>query len=164
MNLAEKFEQWGDKHHPKWLDIIRIALGAFLCYKGIDFARHTSELIALLNNTSPFKGFIIVMLAQVITFAHIIGGIFLAIGMFTRAACLLQIPVLIGAIIFVNINATRETFSPYSELFLSVIILLLLIYFLIIGNGPISVKIPPEEHAKQHRNYEHQVKGEKLED
>ena len=158
MNLVEKFEQWGDRHHPKWLDIIRIVLGIFLCYKGIDFLRHTSELVSLMKNTSPFSEFMIIMLGHAVTFAHIVGGFFLVIGMFTRAACLIQIPILLGAIIFVNINATRDAFSPYSELFLSILILLLLIYFLIVGNGPISVKMPPEEHLKEHEDYINKVK------
>ena len=153
MNLLEKFEYWGDRHHPKWLDIIRIALGIFLCYKGIDYLRNTSDLISLMKLRSPFSEFVIILLGHYIAFAHIIGGFFLTIGMFTRAACLIQIPILLGAIIFVNINATKDAFSPYSELFLSIIVLLLLIYFLIIGNGPLSVKMPPEEHAKEHQDY-----------
>lgn len=162
MNLIEKFEYWGDRHHPKWLDIIRIALGIFLCYKGVDYLRNTSELISLMQNTSPFSEFMIILVGHYVTFAHIIGGFFLAIGMFTRAACIIQIPILIGAIIFVNIGATRNAFSPYSELFLSIIVLLLLIYFLIIGNGPLSVKVPPEEHLKEHEDYIRKVKeGEK---
>ena len=148
MNLLEKFEQWGDRHHPKWLDIIRIALGLFLCYKGVDFLRNASGLISLMNSRQPFSSFIIVLLAHYVTFAHILGGIFLTIGMFTRAACLIQIPILIGAIIFVNINVAKDTFSPYSELVLSILVLLLLIYFLIIGNGPLSVKMPVEEKKR----------------
>jgi hypothetical protein len=36
--------------------------------------------------------------------------------------------------------------------------LLLLIYFLIIGNGPMAIKIPTEEHLKEHENYIRQVK------
>ena len=148
MNLLEKFEQWGDRHHPKWLDIIRIALGLFLCYKGVDFLRNASALISLMNSRQPFNSFIIVLLAHYVTFAHILGGIFLTIGMFTRAACLIQIPILIGAIIFININVAKDTFSPYSELVLSILVLLLLIYFLIIGNGPLSVKIPEEEKKR----------------
>ncbi len=163
MNLLEKFEFWGDRHHPKWLDIIRIALGIFLCYKGIDFLRNTSELISLMKNTSPFSGFVLILLGHYVSFAHIIGGFFLAIGMFTRAACLIQIPILLGAIIFINISATQPAFSPYSELFLSIIILLLLIYFLIIGNGPLSVKMPEEEHLKEHEDYIHRVKEERHE-
>jgi putative oxidoreductase len=162
MNLIEKFEYWGDRHHPKWLDIIRIALGIFLCYKGVDYLRNTSDLISLMKNTSPFSEFMIILIGHYITFAHIIGGFFLTIGMFTRAACIIQIPILIGAVIFVNIGATRDAFSPYSELFLSIIVLLLLIYFLIIGNGPLSVKVPPEEHLKEHEEYIRKVKeGEK---
>lgn len=145
MNLLEKFEYWGDRHHPKWLDIIRIALGIFLCWKGIDFLRNTSDLIALMKNRSPFGEFVIILVAHYVAFAHVLGGFFLAIGMFTRAACLIQIPILLGAIVFVNISATKDAFNPYSELFLSVIVLLLLIYFLIIGNGPLSVKMPEEE-------------------
>lgn len=148
MNLLEKFEQWGDRHHPKWLDIIRIALGLFLCYKGVDFLRNASGLISLMNNRQPFSSFIIVLLAHYVTFAHILGGIFLTIGMFTRAACLIQIPILIGAIVFININVAKDTFSPYSELVLSILVLLLLIYFLIIGNGPLSVKMPEEEKKR----------------
>ncbi|HQW93056.1 MAG TPA: DoxX family protein [Ferruginibacter sp.] len=162
MNLIEKFEYWGDRHHPKWLDIIRIVLGVFLCYKGVDYLRNTSDLISLMKNTSPFSEFMIILIGHYITFAHIIGGFFLTIGMFTRAACVIQIPILIGAIIFVNIGATRDAFSPYSELFLSIIVLLLLVYFLIIGNGPLSVKVPPEEHLEEHERYIRKVKeGEK---
>ena len=148
MNLLEKFEQWGDRHHPKWLDIIRIALGLFLCYKGVDFLRNASGLISLMKNQQPFSSFIIVLLAHYVTFAHILGGIFLTIGMFTRAACLIQIPILIGAIVFININVAKDTFSPYSELVLSILVLLLLIYFLIIGNGPLSVKMSEEEKKR----------------
>jgi uncharacterized membrane protein YphA (DoxX/SURF4 family) len=158
MDYVEKFKYWGDHHHPKWLDIIRIALGIFLCYKGVDFLRNSSSLIGLMKLTSPFSEFVIVMLAHLVAFGHLIGGFFLAIGIFTRAACLIQIPILIGAIIFVNINSTKEVFNPYSELFLSIIILLLLIYFLIIGNGPMAIKIPPEEHLKEHENYIRTVK------
>ena len=127
MNLLEKFEFWGDRHHPKWLDLIRIVLGIFLCYKGIDFLRNTGSLLSLMKISSPFSEFVIMMLGHYVTFAHIIGGLFLTIGLFTRAACLIQIPILLGAVIFININATKEAFSPYSELFLSIIILFCLL-------------------------------------
>jgi hypothetical protein len=41
-----------------------------------------------------------------------------------------------------------DTFSPYSVIVLSILVLLLLIYFLIIGNGPLSVKMPEEEKKR----------------
>ncbi|MDX5339191.1 MAG: DoxX family protein, partial [Cyclobacteriaceae bacterium] len=34
MNIITKIEHWGDTHHPKWIDILRIALGLVILYKG----------------------------------------------------------------------------------------------------------------------------------
>ena len=76
MNLLQKFEYWGDRHHPKWLDIIRIALGIFLLYKGVDFLRNTSELVSLMSLRSPFSSLLIILLGHYVTFAHILGGFF----------------------------------------------------------------------------------------
>lgn len=143
MNILHRIEFWGEHHHPKWLDIIRIALGIFLCYKGIDFLMHMSKLTGLMANKAPFSSFAYLIAGQYVVFAHIIGGILLALGLFTRLACLIQIPILLGAVIFVTSN--RDMLEPYSALFLSVLVLLLLIYFLIVGDGPLSFKIPEEE-------------------
>lgn len=143
MNFLQRIELWGDRHHPKWLDIIRIALGLFLCYKGIDVYLNMSDITTRMANRAQFGSFTFLMAAQYAAFAHVIGGILLAMGLFTRIACLIQIPVLLGAIIFLTTN--KDMLRPYSELFLSILILLLLIYFLIVGNGPLSFKIPEEE-------------------
>ena len=43
MNLVQRLEQWGDRHHPKWMDFLRIALGIFLCLKGVEFATNMSS-------------------------------------------------------------------------------------------------------------------------
>jgi len=146
MNFVERFENWGDAHHPKLLDIIRIGLGIFLCFKGFDFLRNEGAITSLMSLRSPFSGFIIIMLAHYVAFAHIVGGILLAVGVFTRLACLIQIPILLGAIIF--INSGSDMIKPYSELVLSILVLLLLVYFLIIGNGPWSLKISNDEKKK----------------
>ena len=151
MNILQRIEFWGDRHHPKWLDIIRIVLGIFLCYKGIDVFMNMSDITTTMKSRAPFSSFAFLMAAQYAAFAHTIGGILLVLGLFTRIACLVQIPVLIGAIIFVTSN--HDMLRPYSELFLSILILLLLIYFLIVGNGPLSFKIPDEED-KTNRKHE----------
>ena len=80
-------------------------------------------------------------------FAHILGGLLLIVGVLTRLACLVQIPILLGAIIF--INSAPDVLKPYSELFLSILVLLLLIYFLIVGNGPWAIQVKEED--KHHR-------------
>jgi uncharacterized membrane protein YphA (DoxX/SURF4 family) len=146
MNLLHRLEYWGDRHHPKWLDIIRIALGVFLCYKGIDFLQNMGTLLSRMSAGLPFSSFVYVLAGHYAVFAHILGGIFLALGVYTRLACIIQIPVLLGAIIF--LNTSPDMLRPYSELFLSIIVLLLLIYFLIVGNGPWSVKIGEEDRKR----------------
>jgi uncharacterized membrane protein YphA (DoxX/SURF4 family) len=76
-------------------------------------------------------------LAHYVAFAHLVGGFMICIGLLTRIAILFQLPVLIGAVIFVN--SERGFFSESSELMYSVIILILLLVFLVIGSGPWSV-------------------------
>ena len=143
MNLLHRLEFWGDRHHPRWMDFVRIALGAFLLYKGFDFLQNMSRLLGLMSKNPYFGDFSYFLAGHYVVFAHILGGILLILGVLTRAACLIQIPVMLGAIFFVSTN--QEMLKPYSQLAVSILVLLLLIYFLIAGNGPLALKIPPEE-------------------
>jgi putative oxidoreductase len=147
MNLIQRVEHWGDTHHSKWLDIIRIALGIFLCYKGIDFLNNMSGMMSLMTENVPFGSFMLLVLGHYIVFAHIAGGFLMALGVLTRFASLIQIPILIGAIIFINSSA--DVMKPYSELIISILVLLLLIFFLIVGNGPWSVALPEDQEKRR---------------
>lgn len=139
MDLLHRLEYWGERHHPRWMDIVRIALGLFLIYKGIDFLRNMGDLVTLMSIKTSFGDFSYIMIGHLIVFAHIMGGVCIALGVLTRFACLIQIPILLGAVFLVNRPGGMA--EPYSELIVSVIVLLLLIYFLIAGNGPLSVKM-----------------------
>lgn len=131
MNYIQRMEHWGDTHHPKWMDFIRIALGVFLLLKGIEFADNMNKLMELMSGL-PFGNFMMVILGHYVLFAHILGGILLMTGLLTRLACLIQIPILLVAL-FVNI------FNQFSELSMSLLVLALLVYFLIIGSGRLSL-------------------------
>lgn len=130
MNLVQRVEHWGDAHHPQWLDLIRIALGAFLCYKGVDFLMNMGTMLDLITNRMSFGSFTSMLMSNYIAFAQILGGILLILGTLTRFACLIQIPILLGAI-FIR----TDMYRPFSAVMLPIVILLLLICFLIIGNG-----------------------------
>jgi putative oxidoreductase len=131
MNLVQRVEHWGDAHHPQWLDIVRILLGVFLCYKGVDFLMNMGTMLALITNKMSFGSFTSMLMSNYIAFAHILGGGLLIMGVLTRFACLIQIPILLGAIFFVN----ADLYRPFSAMLLPVVTLLLLILFLIVGNG-----------------------------
>ncbi|MBL7699774.1 MAG: DoxX family protein [Chitinophagaceae bacterium] len=148
MNLAHRLELWGDRHHPKWLDIIRILLGVFLCYKGFEFLNNMGVLLDMMNNRLSFNAFSVIVISHVTVFVHILGGFLIALGLLTRFACLIQIPILIGAVFFVN--SSGNLLQPFSELWLSIVVLLLLVCFLIVGNGAWSFEWFVE-HDKPHK-------------
>jgi uncharacterized membrane protein YphA (DoxX/SURF4 family) len=129
-------EHWGDTHHPQWLDFLRIALGIFLCFKGIQFLTNMGGMLSLMTTRMSFGSFTAVLMSNYISFAHILGGILLILGVLTRFACILQIPILLGAIFF--INASPDMYRPLSEMALAIIVFLLLVLFLIMGNGRLS--------------------------
>lgn len=126
-------EHWGDTHHPQWLDIVRIALGAFLCYKGVEYLYNMGAMLSLITNRMAFGSFSSMLMSNYIAFAHLLGGILLILGVLTRFACLIQIPILLGAIFFINLSP--DLYRPFSELLLSIVVFLLLVLFLIVGNG-----------------------------
>jgi uncharacterized membrane protein YphA (DoxX/SURF4 family) len=149
MNYIERLEHWSDAHHPKWLDFVRIVLGLFLLLKGIEFADNMNRLMAMMSGL-PFGNLMMVILAHYVLFAHILGGVLLTTGLLTRLACLLQIPVLIAAV-FTNV------FHQFSELTLSVLILLLLIYFLILGSGRWSLDWYVNKEYTKRNHHERQI-------
>jgi putative oxidoreductase len=135
MNLVQRVEHWGDTHHPQWLDIVRILFGAFLCYKGVDFLMNMGTMLSLLENKMSFGSFSTMLMSNYVAFAHILGGLLLIMGVLTRFACLIQIPILLGAVFFVN----TSLYQPFSQVLLSIVVLLLLILFLVVGNGPVQL-------------------------
>jgi len=145
MDLLHRIGYWGERHHPRWVDIVRISLGLFLCYKGIQFPEHMSNLLTKVPLLSGHT-FFIVMLGHYIVFAHLLGGVLMIAGVLTRFACLVQIPILLGAIVF--INSSRELWQPFSELYISIIVLLMLLYFLVAGNGSLSLSKYLDEEKK----------------
>jgi uncharacterized membrane protein YphA (DoxX/SURF4 family) len=147
MNYMQRIEHWGEAHHPKWLDLLRMALGIFLLLKGIEFANNSSTITSLLQENMQFNALLVIGLHHYIIFAHIAGGALIALGLLTRLACVIQIPVLIGAIIF----GSYSLFLPFSQIWLTVIILLLLVFFLVEGNGPWSLERAIEKENETQR-------------
>lgn len=122
---------------PMWLTIVRIALGLTLFLKGIIFIRDSSDLQLLLHRMSI--GVVdqnSQVIAFIITYITLLGGLFITVGLFTKTSSIVQIPILIGAVFFVNTKSGLN--QSTSELILSAVVLLLLILFAIKGSGAIS--------------------------
>jgi len=124
-------------YQPKWLTLFRVALGLIIFWKGITFFKDSLAVETLLKG-----GGIQVLsknsqaIAFIITYFNLLGGFFIAVGLFTRWMCRLQIIIIVGAIYFVN-SKLGMIFSN-TELVLSLIVLILLIVFSIKGSGVLS--------------------------
>jgi putative oxidoreductase len=137
MNIIYKVENWGDKHHPKILDLIRMLLGLFLIVKGAAFLNDYPFLRDLIIQKEAIKQSpaVISFIIYYVTYVHLAGGVLIFLGLFTRGAALLQVPVVFGAVFLVNILNSFVN----SELWLSILVLALLLLFMVIGSGPLSM-------------------------
>jgi putative oxidoreductase len=135
MGTLQQIQHWGTTHHPRWLVVLRVVLGLCLFVKGISFMNNAVLLNQLISGSIVSKSGD--WLPLMITWAHLLGGFLIIIGLLTRWAILLQIPILIGAVIFMNTQ--NGTVFSGSETAFALIILLLLLLFLIEGGGPLSL-------------------------
>ncbi len=134
MGMLHQLNQWSTTHHPRWLVILRVALGLCLLLKGISFISNTIALQSILQESNlPANE----LLSSAVAWLHLLGGFLIIPGLFTRWAVLVQIPILLVAVIM--INTKRGIFAAESEFGFSLVVLLLLIFFLIEGGGPMSL-------------------------
>ncbi|HMK02843.1 MAG TPA: DoxX family protein [Ferruginibacter sp.] len=149
MGLLHQMNEWSAKHHPKWLVILRVALGLCLFIKGFEFIQNSVILSDVISQTPFIKN--ATWLASLIPWLHLLGGSLILVGLFTRLSCLIQIPILLGAVFFVN--ARQGIISGGSDLMFSVIILILLVFFFVEGGGPISMDNYFRNYSKINREH-----------
>ncbi len=149
MNAVTKIESWGNSHRPGWLDIFRIALGIFITYKGAVFAMNIESLEMSIEGVNMrYTG---VAIAHYVIFAHLLCGPLIAFGLLTRIMCLVQLPILIGAVVFVNYKEFMSVGSKM-ELEVSIIVLLGLIVFMIFGAGKFSIDEKRRQEKAMQKN------------
>lgn len=115
-------------------ELLRVYLGIALFFKGIYFIGHMTDLFEHISHSFQYVDFIF---SHYVVLAHIIGGLFIALGLFTRYAALLNIPVLFSAIVFVKFKT--GFFSVGAEFELAVMVFMLLLYFVVQGSGNLSL-------------------------
>ena len=120
---------------------LRIVTGFILLLKGIYFISHAQELQQMVIETNADLGTRFML--NYVTWAHLIGGAFIILGLLTRVAVILQLPIIIGALYF---NIASSAFGTGTELILSILLFGLLIYILVKGAGYLSM----DHYLKRH--------------
>lgn len=132
MDTIKKLNKWANSHTSLPIDLLRIVLGAFIFYKGMNFSVHTDYLYEILNPLDEWLG--TVMIVHYVTMAHLAGGILIIIGLITRVAVLVQIPALVGAVLINFIGVMNPT-----NLIAALVVLAACLFFLVYGSGKHSV-------------------------
>ncbi len=137
MNMVTKIEDWGNAHRPGWLDVFRIALGIYITYKGFSFLNNIDHLeMSIQGMNMAYTG---ASIAHYVVFAHVLGGPLIALGLLTRIMCFIQLPILLGAVVWINAPKGFMSLGNHMELEISVVVLIGLITFIIFGAGKFSI-------------------------
>jgi putative oxidoreductase len=121
-------------------DLIRIYLGVGLAVRGILFLLDPSWIGHMLNNGDS------TLWPRVIAFGHLLGGILLAVGLFTRLAAAVQVLPVLGAVLMLHLR--DDLASGNQSLEFSALVLVILIFFACFGAGEWSL-----DHQRQlHRS------------
>ena len=121
---------------PSWLTILRIVLGIILVWKGVNFILDISSLKSMIEQTGVgVFSHSSRAIAFIVSILSLLCGLFVTVGLFTRISSIVMIPIVILAIVFVNMkNIERNSL----ELIFTIIVLGLLVLFARKGSGTLS--------------------------
>ncbi|MDX1429295.1 MAG: DoxX family membrane protein [Rhodothermales bacterium] len=136
--MEKKFKLIGltETHDDVALDLIRIVLGLALFVRGVLFMSDQSRVIAMVQQEDA-DWLVPIILIHGVTLVHIIGGLMLSAGLFTRLAALIQIPVLIVAVFLAFVQG--GLLAPEQSLELAALVLILLCILFAFGAGTWSL-------------------------
>lgn len=139
------------------LDVIRIYLGIGLMVRGALFISHPEALMEFLKRTHSW--FVPLAVSQYVVAAHLCGGILLALGLGTRLAAAVQIPPLLGAVLFVHAHEGLLTAGQSLEF--AALVLAMLSAFAVFGAGHLSLDswLP-----KRNREVQGELEGQQPDD
>ena len=137
MDRVRQFIGWAEAHPKVWLDCVRIYLGLGLFIRGVFIITNTrAEFILDLLKRMDFPWLVTVALLHYISLAHLVGGLMLTVGVLTRIAAWVQIPILAGALL---VHRHEGLMSGGQSLEFSALVFFLLVIFAVAGTGPLSV-------------------------
>lgn len=122
---------WQWEHNSLGFDLVRMFLGAALLVRGVWFALNPNAFSEMAGDRP------VDWLTYYVLIGHIAGGLLLMIGLFTRLAAVIQIPILVSAVFFVSIDGGLA--SGNQSLELSGLVLIILAVILIFGPGQMSM-------------------------
>ena len=133
-------------------ELLRIYLGIGLFIRGVVFISNSGAFMELVGGTQS-TWLTSIVLIHYVALSHLVGGVMIAIGLFTRAAALVQIPVLAGAVFFIHVQG--GLIGSAQSLEFSALVLFLLVLLFLWGSGRLSVDRHILEQPEDAELYRH---------
>ncbi len=133
-------------------ELLRIYLGIGLFVRGVVFISNSGSFMELIG-TSQSAWLTSIVLIHYVALSHLVGGVMITIGLFTRAAALVQLPVLIGAVFVVHLQG--GLLGAAQSLEFSALVLFLLVLLFLWGSGRFSVDRHILEQPEEAELYRH---------
>jgi putative oxidoreductase len=116
-------------------DLMRAYLGIGLFVRGILFITQPELVLGYLQDIDSW--FLPYAVAHFVAISHLCGGVMLALGLATRLAAGLQVPILFGAVFLVH--SESGLLNAGQSLEFSGLVLALLLVYLTFGSGTLSL-------------------------
>ncbi len=126
------------------LAVVRFVLGLMLVIKGGYYFRDQVALTNLMIDSNiPLAS---AGLARVVAVVHVAGGLMLAFGVLARVGAIIQIPNVLGAVIYIH---ARQLFSSTDAFDFPALVLVLLVLFAWLGSDRWSSDWAFRDHPKK---------------
>ncbi len=131
MNRLQTWIRWLNNHPSAGLDALRAYLGVGLFVRGVlIIGAPEAAADQLAGGPAPFAS---AALMHYVALAHLFGGGLMAIGLLTRIAAFVQLPILVGAVFVVH--AEEGLLASGQSLEFSALVLVALVIFTLFGSG-----------------------------
>ena len=140
------------KNADALIAVVRMGVGVILLWKAMQFFFSQNAFLAQFESIGNMW-FAPVIWAHLVILTHFFGGTCLLMGIGTRIASIMQIPILLGAVFMVHFNSL-SSMTNLAEAHLAIVTLALLFFYAIRGSGTHSLDyksiLKEEGHLDDH--------------
>ena len=136
MGRINQCKSWLRAHEDLFMDLVRVYLGCGLFVKAIFLMGNRDYLLQMISE-SDLAWISGAIMAHYVILGHLIGGAMLALGIATRFAAWVQLPILMGAVFSLYLPRFT-TIEPRQYLEYAGLVAFLLMLFGIFGAGRFS--------------------------
>ncbi len=151
MEIVKSLTTWKKLHNDaRIIPLLRIVLGLMILVKGFSFILQGGAEMEGIDMSS--NDYMPMLFGQWIPVLEIATGILIVIGLLTKISSLFQIPLSIAGLFFSKDNAVLSSFEQ-SQYLLSIVIIILSIFFAYWGSGIFSAENALKKENKREEDH-----------